>query len=117
MAKTDTLDPLIALRALLTEEREAILAAQFEVLERLSHNKEQLTKSLPPESLDPAALSELREQIERNGLLLDAMREGVGSALESLRTLKEASETLKTYDETGRRTTIQASAKKVIRRA
>ena len=107
----------ISLEALLAEEREAILAANFEGLERISSEKERLTQAIGADSVDEKTLAKLRDQIERNGLLLNAMREGVGSALQSLRSLRESHETLSTYDQTGRKLKISASIGKVDRRA
>ena len=52
----------ISLEALLTEEREAILAANFEGLERISSEKERLTQAIGADSVDEKTLAKLRDQ-------------------------------------------------------
>lgn len=110
-------DTHVALEELLLKEREAIMNGQYDRLERMTVEKESLLKALSKTRLEAEVLARLREQTERNGILLDAMRAGVGSALERLRAIQEPSPGLQTYDEAGRKKDLTSKKPGSVRRA
>jgi len=117
MGLFDIQDTHVALEELLNQERAAILNGQYDKLERFIDEKERLLNALAKTRVDPKILSRLREQTERNGILYDAMRSGIGSALDRLKSMKEPGPALKTYDKTGRQTEIPATDTAKVRRA
>lgn len=102
---------------LLDRERYAILNGKYEQLDALLEEKERLSAMLGEIDIDAEALKRLREKSERNSLLYDAMRAGIGSALERLRALKDANADLKTYDQAGGRKSITSAQATTERRA
>ena len=106
-----------ALEDLLMRERAAILSGEYDRLEAFVSEKERLLNALAKTRTDPSVLARLREQTERNGILYDAMRAGIGSALDRLRALKDPDPVLRTYDESGRRQEVNSASQAAIRRA
>ena len=117
MGLFDAQDTHVALEDLLKRERAAILGGQYDKLEQFIGEKERLLNALAKTRLDPRILSRLREQTERNGILYDAMRSGIGSALDRLKSMKEPQPALKTYDKSGRKTEIFSTESTKARRA
>lgn len=117
MGLFDTQDTHAALKDLLIRERTAILSGDYSRLEAFGTEKERLMNALSKVRTDPKILADLREKAARNGLLYDAMRAGVGSALERLKQLREPAQPLSTYDKAGRKTEIASEANKTVRRA
>ncbi|KMW59220.1 hypothetical protein AIOL_004201 [Candidatus Rhodobacter oscarellae] len=113
----DVQDTHEALEDLLTRERAAILSGEYERLEGLAVEKERLVNALAKTRVDPDVLTRLREQTERNGILYDAMRAGIGSALDRLRAMREPRPGLSTYDQSGQKTEMATPSSKEVRRA
>jgi flagellar biosynthesis/type III secretory pathway chaperone len=91
-----------ALEDLLDKERAAVLAARFDVLDRLTAEKERLIGLVARGDADPDALQRLRIASERNGRLLAAMRAGVQAAQKRITALRVPNAPLQTYDASGR---------------
>lgn len=117
MGLFDVQDTHEALEDLLMRERGAILAGKFDDIEPLAMEKERLLKALSRTRIDSKALERIKELSERNALLYDAVRAGVGSALERLRSMREPRANLQTYDQSGRRRDISIAEAKTNRRA
>lgn len=110
-------DTHVALEDLLMREREAIMSGQYDRLQKLTVEKESLLNALTKTRVDQKVLTRLREQTERNGILLDAMRAGVGSALDRVRALQEPKPALQTYDQSGRKREMKSEESTAVRRA
>lgn len=106
-----------ALEDLLHRERTAIIGGRFEELEALISEKERLLNAVTRSKISTDCLARLKEESERNGLLLQAMQAGVTSALDYLRTLKEPQKPLTTYDAAGRAHKIKSTQPETNRRA
>jgi flagellar biosynthesis/type III secretory pathway chaperone len=109
MARTDTYG---ALADLLEAEREKLLAGDLLGLERLVDRKQSLLTRLSRTEPDPVALSGLRRDLDRNARLLAAAGQGIRDAIDRVRQLAEPAP-LFTYDGTGRRREIEATAPSV----
>lgn len=117
MTLFDSRTPLDKLKEILTKERDLILAGDFQKLEQLGIEKERLVGKISSNQLDSSELTTIREQIERNGLLLSAMHDGIGSAIAYIKGLRSKGESLATYDEFGRKTKLSKTPGKHVRRA
>ena len=106
-----------AMRDLLDRERKAILDGRFDILERMSSEKERLVTLMLRGSTDLGILAELREKSERNGELLTAMRDGIRAAQDRVRKLQKGAEPLQTYDSTGQIRSIQPLKQVLTHRA
>jgi len=106
-----------ALEDLLMRERTAILAGQFDVLERLATEKQRLVGLVAQQNADGESLSRLRHLAERNGKLLAAMDRGIKAATRRIEVLRKGPGTLQTYNASGQRQTITATDHSLLRRA
>lgn len=106
-----------ALADVMRRERAAILNGAFDTLEALTNEKERLINALSKSRPSADVLDSLKEQSERNTVLLDSMRTGIATALDRIRTIRQPRSTLRTYDQSGRRTAIASGTSKTSRRA
>lgn len=109
--------PADTLLDLLTRERLALRHADFDTLEALAAEKEQLAARLARAPRPDAALhARLRAAAERNATLLQGLQRGLGNAATQLAALRNGAR-LNTYDKTGQRATLNGPAGAPIRRA
>lgn len=85
-------------------EREALLAGDLDAVGALAEEKEGLAQAL--EKVNSAELQALSSQLDHNGRLLAAAREGVVAVLTTLKNQREARSSLASYDSTGKATQI-----------
>ena len=105
------------MRDLLERERKAILEGRFDVLERMSSEKERLVSLIKRDQTDLKVMAELREKTDRNGELLAAMRDGIRAAQDRVRKLQKGVEPLQTYDSTGQIRSIEPVKQVLTHRA
>ena len=117
MGLFDIQDTQDALEDLLIKEREIILSGKFDKIEDLIAEKERLLRALNRTRLNPKTLERLREHSERNAVLYDAVRAGIGSALERIKAMRAPQPNLRTYDRSGRSTEISLPVSKTSKRA
>jgi len=113
-SKADASD---ALEDLLERERFAVLDGRFDVLERMSAEKERLVRSFARTGVAPPTLARLKAGSERNGRLLEAMRTGIMAAQKRLQAMQEQKKPLQTYDSSGRKSAITTTPKSPGHRA
>ena len=108
MENKQTRSAIDELEMLLEREREALLNGDLDQL------VEQLqAKELSIDTLTDAAasndinLTELQSKVLRNQALLDSALEGIRSVVNRMNTLHRIRKSLDTYDESGRKTTIE----------
>lgn len=92
--------PTDALMDVMERERAALLASDFEGLERLAGEKERLLAAIAlarPTDLP----GELRELASRNGELLDAIQRGLKAGLQRIEALRGGGTPLRSYDVSG----------------
>lgn len=106
-SRADTGD---ALEDLLYRERDAVLAGRFDVLARLSEEKERLVQMVARDGAEPESLGRLKVRSEQNGRLLIAMRAGVAAAQKRIAAMRGQAEPLQTYDASGRKQTISGAS-------
>lgn len=85
-------------------ERDALLAGDLDTVGSLAEEKTELAQTL--EQVNSAELRVLSSQLEHNGRLLAAAREGVVAVLATLKNQREARSTLASYDSKGKATQI-----------
>jgi len=102
------------LRHLLEVERAALLAGDLATVGTMITEKEQLTVRL--EADNPLELRLLSAQLERNGALMSAARDGVEDVIATLRQQRAARSTLSTYDSDGKPNQISRSSSATVRR-
>ena len=108
---------LDALEDLLDAERHLLLSGKVDGLADLAERKERLIASLTVSGRgDAAALARLDPALRRNGRLLAAAAQGLRDAGSRLRHLRGDPE-LVTYDDKGRRATVDATTPTVVRNA
>lgn len=117
MGLFNSADPYDAFEDLLARERAAIMDGQYDRLVKLTEEKERLLAALEAADRDAVRLEQLRETSERNGILLDAMRAGVESALMQVKAMRAPRPELQTYDKTGQVKTLPGQAQKSGHRA
>lgn len=98
-----------SLEDLLDRERLAVLDGRFDVLERMTAEKERLLRGFGRDSGSADGLSRLRLKSERNSQLLDAMRAGVIAAQDRLQAMQQKKDPLQTYDSSGRKSAIRGA--------
>jgi len=94
---------------LLDRERLAVLNGRFDVLERMTAEKERLLRGFVQDGSSAEGLSRLRHKSERNSQLLEAMRAGVIAAQERLQAMQKKKDPLQTYDSSGRKSAIRGA--------
>lgn len=110
MTAEPTTRTIAALDALLERERTALLDGDLELLVSQLEEKNALIDALNA-APDPAdvALTGLREKVLRNQALLDSALEGIRKVAARMSALHRVRRSLDTYDETGRKTTIESA--------
>ena len=91
---------------LLTEERQAILAGQFDQLPGLAGRKEALFADLASAAVTVPRLRQIGAQVSRNQRLLAAAMRGLREVGDRLDLVREVRDTLSTYDSGGQKTTV-----------
>jgi hypothetical protein len=94
---------------MLERERAALLAGDLEGLSRVLREKERLidavNKGLPGDS---ESLGVLKTKASRNQALLGKAEEGIRVVADRVSALRRVRETLETYDQSGRKTTLES---------
>lgn len=101
MGMFDFLPTQDSLNDLLERERHAIIEARFDQLERIAKEKERLVGLLQKSDINVEKLAQLRQKIERNGKLLQAMQLGLENARSLIQSLGKPKPALQTYDQLG----------------
>lgn len=105
-----------ALEDLLDRERAVLMAGDIQGLERLADEKERLINQLS--GMKHARLDSLQIKFARNHELLHSAMEGIQAVAKRMQALREVRATLNTYDQRGRRRSIEGLTRpKVERRA
>ena len=108
MTTETALQSIEALEALLERERRALLKGDLDTLVGLLDEKRTLIETLSEySSADGAELQPLREKAAQNQVLFDSALEGIRSVAQRMGALHRIRRSLETYDETGRKTTIE----------
>jgi flagellar biosynthesis/type III secretory pathway chaperone len=116
MSSHDETTKLEALTDLLERERKALISGDLEGLARLADEKERLMGVAA--TMTASGLQALREKATRNQELLNSALEGIRSVAARLDALREARDTLNTYDRSGQRQSIDTQRRpKIERRA
>lgn len=102
MALFDHLRPVAALSVLLDREKAALLKSDFKTLESLMASKETLLPLVAKCQIPEHRLRDLKRRAEQNRVLLLASAKGITSAVESLRSLRQASRSCVTYGPAGK---------------
>lgn len=106
-----------ALVKLFEREREAILQGRWSALEALAAEKtrlfDRLNKANPPEE----ELRRVADLVQRNQHLLKGAMAGTQDAIARLRAVREAQETLRTYDAAGQSSNLAPPARGLERKA
>ena len=98
-----------ALEALLDREREALLDGDLDRLIGQLDEKEALIERLNASGDSGAGLKDLQAKVLRNQALLDSALEGIRTVAQKLSALHRVRRSLDTYDESGRKTTIDSA--------
>ena len=101
MVILDRLKPEAALLNLLAREEKAILAGDFDTLERLFEQKQMLLARVARARLPEASLQALSRRSERNNRLLAASARGINKAREELARLRKGPQRFSTYGPRG----------------
>ena len=92
---------------LLDAEKKALLEGDLEQVGRLLERKESLIDLLSQlEAGEMAQLENLNTKVKRNQALLDHALQGIKSVSQRLAALRRVRDSLDTYDESGKRQTI-----------
>ncbi|RKT32375.1 FlgN protein [Roseovarius halotolerans] len=104
---------------LLETERTALLAGDLEAIGALLAQKEQLIDRFNAlEGAREPDLAGLQGKVERNQVLLDGALEGIRRVANRMAAIRQVRRSLATYDETGKRHTIDGTVlRKVEKRA
>jgi hypothetical protein len=95
-------DALDALEDLLDKERRILLQGNYDSLARLMAEKERLLKNVTA-SRSLATLAGLKGKVDRNQAMLLAASKGIRAVTDSLAKREDKTDSLQTYDRTGRR--------------
>jgi len=115
MSSETTQITIEALDGLLDREREALLDGDLDQLVVQLEEKEALIKAL--NGCDDAqgdSLNELQTKVLRNQALLDSALQGIRSVANRMSALHRIRRSLDTYDESGRKTTIESLTERRI---
>ena len=104
---------------LLERERAALLDGNLDAIPGLLSEKEALFDRLAElDRLERAGLKDLQGKVMRNQALLDSAMRGIRAVADRMSVLRRVSQTLETYDASGRRESVPTGrARKVERRA
>ena len=94
---------------ILERERAALLAGELEGLSRILREKERVINALNQGLQgDLGSLDALKKKVSRNQALLDRAVEGIRVVADRVSALRRVQETLETYDQSGRKTTLES---------
>lgn len=104
------------LQSLLSAEREALLAGNFDKLSDLLAEKQALAETLADKPLSPAEVAPLRDGLRRNQELFDQAMAGIRNVAARIGDLNRARRATDTYNAQGQRQTIDAPAENRLER-
>jgi flagellar biosynthesis/type III secretory pathway chaperone len=102
---------------LLTEERQAIMAGQFDKLSGLAGRKEALFGDLAMAAVTVPRLRQIGIQVSRNQRLLAAAMRGLREVGDRLGLVRDVRDNLSTYDKSGLKTTVVSTRPSFERKA
>lgn len=109
MSNDTTRDAIGALETLLEREREALLEGDLDLLiDQLDAKTALIERLNDSDDAEAGAVDALQTKVKRNQALLDSALEGIRSVASRMSALHRIRRTLDTYDETGRRTSIES---------
>lgn len=108
---------LTELDSLLTRERLAILAAQYDELAEIAGQKIACLKRLDADPPDQTSLKELKALMDANQSLISAALRGVAAARDRVAALESVRDSLTTYDKSGKVSLVQTARKRVEKKA
>lgn len=110
-------DILESLESLLALEERALLEGQLEEILRLAQEKEALIEKLDTlKAHDGAQMEMLRNRVMRNQSLLDGTLQGIRQVAARVATIRQLRKTLETYDDKGRKQTIDGEVNRRMER-
>ncbi|WP_299847505.1 flagellar protein FlgN [uncultured Roseovarius sp.] len=114
--KTETQQDIITrLDELLELERAALLQGELDKIPVLLEEKERLIDALNAGQPDASlSLEELQLKVERNQALLDGALQGIRKVAARMAAFRRIRRSLETYDETGRKRTIQGETERRV---
>ena len=100
---------------LLDAEKKSLLAGDLEQVGRLLERKESLIDQLSQlEEAELTQLETLNTKVKRNQALLDHALQGIKSVSQRLAALRRVRDSLDTYDESGKRQTIEMNSESTL---
>ncbi len=106
------------LETLISAERDALLAGDFDRISELVDEKQDLVQGLEASSASTEHLSPLRDGLRRNQELFDQALAGLRNVAARLGDMNRARKSINTYDALGRKQSIDApQVKRLERRA
>ncbi|MFZ7091098.1 flagellar protein FlgN [Primorskyibacter sp. 2E233] len=111
MNNTNTLDRL---KELIAAERKALLEGDFERIAELMEEKQDLAFGLSETATNEEDVAPLRDGLRRNQELFDQALAGLRNVANRLGHLNRLRKSLDTYDEKGRRTTLNGPEEKKL---
>ncbi len=117
MIEQITTDIMVALDALLEEERAALMTGALDRIEEVMKRKSALIDSLAANGVhDEQTVFVLQAKLGRNQVLFDQALAGIRNVASRLSALRRLRRTLETYDEHGRKSAIVTSEKSRLER-
>ncbi len=102
---------------LLDQERTALLSGDLQQISELLEQKEQLIDLINDmQDAEEQSLAGLIGKVNRNQVLLDGALRGIRNVAARMSELRQVRRSMDTYDETGRKTTIQGSVVSKVER-
>ena len=99
----------------LVAERALLITGDFKALERLEADKEKVIAAIRPMSeRDLQELSHLRGLAEHNQQLFKQALKGIQDVADRLESIRKIGETIDTYDQTGRRISVETQQSKAL---
>lgn len=104
----ETLQNIIdGLDDLLERERQALMKGDVDGVARLHDEKASLVDALNQfDAQEASELRDLNDKVLRNQLLLDTALDGIRSVARRLAAIRRVKQSLETYDEAGRKTSV-----------
>ncbi|MEJ6768645.1 MAG: flagellar biosynthesis protein FlgN [Paracoccaceae bacterium] len=100
---------------MLVAERALLITGDFKALERLEADKEKVIAAIRPMSeRDLQELSHLRGLAEHNQQLFKQALKGIQDVADRLESIRKIGETIDTYDQTGRRISVETQQSKAL---
>lgn len=116
-AGKDASEVAAALHAVFEREAAALRNGDFDGLVPILADKERLAEALAAASVAPETARRLQAQAVRNGTLLEAARAGLQDGARRLGMLTAPAMPLQTYDDRGRRASLDGAGARPGRRA